>query len=152
MPSLSRDTMICVVKAEDRGDSGLPTEARLYTAVQGQHSGVHTVFPNISHFADPESGTVFTWESILQIDLSPWCLPATVRNAPWVGDPAIGLPLHRIPILSSMQLLHAREAISRNIRNHTRVDASIRNSTFIILICAPQLLYLHVQLWLKYIP
>ena len=71
MPSLSGDTMICVVRAEDRCDPGLPTEAMSYTAIQGQHSGVHTVFPNIIHFADEESGTVFTWESILQIDLSP---------------------------------------------------------------------------------
>ena len=71
MPSFPRDTMICVVKAEDRSDSALPTESRLYTEVQGQHSGVHTVFCNISHFADEESGTECTWESILQIDLSP---------------------------------------------------------------------------------
>ena len=63
--------MVRVVKAEDRSDSRLPTEARLYTEVQGQHSGVHTVFRNISHFAAQESGTECTWESILQIDLSP---------------------------------------------------------------------------------
>ena len=63
--------MICVVKAEDRSDSALPTESRLYTEVQGQHSGVHTVFPNIIHCADEESGTVFTSESILHFDLSP---------------------------------------------------------------------------------
>ena len=71
MPSLFPNTMICVVKAEDRSDSALPTESRLCTEVQGQHSGVHTVVRNMSHVAAEESGTVCTRESILQNDLSP---------------------------------------------------------------------------------
>ena len=57
------------VKAEARGNSALPTESRLYTGVQGQQSGMHTVARNIVHFAAEESGTVCTRESILQNDL-----------------------------------------------------------------------------------
>ena len=61
--------MICVVRAEDRSDSALPTESRLYTGIQGQQSGMHTVARNIIHVAADESGTVLTGESILQNDL-----------------------------------------------------------------------------------
>ena len=71
MPSLSPNTMICVVKADDRSDSAVPTESKLYTEVQGQQSGVHTAVCNISHFAAEEAGAACTRESILQNDLSP---------------------------------------------------------------------------------
>ena len=61
--------MMFVVKAKVCGDSALPTESRLYTGVQGQQSGMHTVARNIIHVAADESGTVLTGESILQNDL-----------------------------------------------------------------------------------